>query len=146
MCFVNDYDWYAAYTIDEIRVAGKPRKCGECGELITHGADYRYIYQQEHEECVCLKEQDVCDCETPEYGETFYFSICYRCNCILASIKEQEVSEGCKEDVSQPAFGELYEALLYDDENRYLERFYADFPTLKLPDKWAERLEEVNPN
>ena len=147
MCFVHDdYDWCARYSEDEIRTARKPRKCGECDEEIPKGANYRHIYQQEHEECVCLEEQDECDCETPDYGNVFDFSICHRCNCILESIKKQELSEGCREYESQPAFGELYEALRYDDKKRYLKRFYEDYPELKLPDEWVELLEEVNPN
>jgi hypothetical protein len=136
MCFYNDYEWYAAIQTDETRTAEKQLACGECGCKIEVGQQYRYIFQQEHEQCDrCfgyLEQKDQCECDEPDLGEQFCICICLECDKFMEAIKAAEVEEGCDGDETQPALGRLFEQIAeVDDVDRYFVKARELFPELE---------------
>lgn len=143
MCFENDYDWVAHEEIDVVRRIETPCKCIECHEVIPLGDSARYIYLREGEEGYCVSCEEIhedCQCEEMDHGEEFECWICLRCSSLRKSIEKVELAEGCSMPEANPAFGELFDALEHDD-GRYLDQFEKDFPELKLPMGWAEKLD-----
>jgi len=152
MCFDNsDYDWFAQVVTDEVSKAEKPERCQECRREIAQGEYVRSIFMQEHDQCVYdptsddydgpETEKEGCpdDCDH-DYGETFECSICETCDQLLKAIKQHELDERCDESESQPAFGELGEAMVNGDGSGYLAKAEAMFPgiTERLPKNWVK--------
>jgi len=146
MCFEPEYDWYADVTALTESEAGARVACEDCGELIHPGDWRRYVYQQEHEECQRCEWEELEPgdepCDTHDYGETWECSLCRDCCNIRAAISAVEADEGCRPDTREPAYGELDEALRYDD-GRYVARVRAWFPRIKS--KLLPVMEEATP-
>lgn len=136
MCFYNDdYDWYAEVQTVETHVAKEIFACQECGQEIAVGESYRYIYQQEHEECQrCEWEQldpDDDPCEQHDYGETYHYRCCNQCQRILEIIQLIEIEEGCPPHAQQPGLGELSEVFSeHQSREQYAQRVLTLFPDL----------------
>lgn len=150
MCFYNDPDWYASPVTDELRTATAPLTCMECRSPIPIDAQYRYVYQQEHECCRCLDFErcldddatieargDTCTCPTPDYGETYHYHRCLDCDKFLSAVAAVEHDAGCPSDESQPCYEGMIEEISeghgYGDESavRYFKRANRDYPELK---------------
>lgn len=132
MCFYNDdYDWIASVCDVTDGPAESPAKCYECHRRIAAGEWRRHVYQQEHEECsVCEQEEADEPCEEHDYGETFECNLCEACVKMLKAIEAVEIDEGCPWDARQPAYGELWEAIQYDEGGKYRDRVLSMYPEL----------------
>ena len=138
MCFVNDGDWHAAvYEVND-GPATKDDRCADCYQPIKVGDPVRYFFMQEYEECqTCYddpEEPEYADC-THNYGERFEARICATCLKFRAAIKVVEVAEGCREDESEPAIGELPDVLdrdmnEYDHVSEYKAKALEMYPEL----------------
>lgn len=134
MCFVNDCDWIARINESTDGPAVKPVHCDECGIAIGIGEVHRHIYQQEHEECPGCEDGD-CDGVNCDFGETYECDICGNCCKLLDVIRRVEIESGCSPYESQPALGELADAMFedgYRDGGKYLERAKLDHPEMAL--------------
>lgn len=134
MCFDNgNCDWYAAIQ-NVTDGTGKTSRCYECGNAIADGEWRRSVFQQEHEECQRCEWEELEDDDEPcvdhDYGETFSCDICEPCLKLLKAIEAVEADEGCPDYARQPMFGDLHEAMDYDDSGRYSRRALSMFPEL----------------
>lgn len=147
MCFYNDnYDWFASLTDESDVALDKPTKCVECRRQMEIGEVASHIFQQEHEEChsctegecSCPKDEDDtcqdCQCEEPDFGETYECDRCQECKKFLSAIEEHEKDEGCPPGERQPAYGEMAESLREfprKERSQYFRKAYRMFPELK---------------
>ena len=145
MCFTSDYDWYASVVINEVLAVPIPEeeharmvlRCGECNRFIEPGEQYRRIYQQEHEQCwPCFEEddKDACDCEEPDYGESYETHRCMNCDKLLDAIAASEKEEGCRADESRPPLDAMFDCLSeFDpaDIERYISKARELSPELE---------------
>lgn len=141
MCFVNDYDWYAQEVAHSTRPAATPTRCAECRETIPVGGLVHHTFMQEYEECHICYEGDCtcaddkcCQCEEPEYGETFDYDCCDGCHKFLSAVQHAEEDAGCSGDETRPPLGEMRSAIRdggRDEAKRYWLRALRDYPELK---------------
>lgn len=125
MCFVHDYDWCASVEV-VLGTRGSAGRCIDCGRRIAPDEWRLHVYQQEYEECQACEWEDVPACEDGEhdYGETFACDICRECCEWREAIRSAEIDAGCHEDESQPAYGELLDAIYWDCTGRYAWAHY----------------------
>lgn len=118
MCFYTVCDWYPEVAEDAIIPGTKASFCYECHMPLPVGEPRRHVYYQEHEECPQCKRVLECanGCAGPGIGKTFEADLCLRCCSLLNAILAVEIEAGCRPDESQPAFGELGQALRDDME------------------------------
>ena len=85
MCFywLDDCEWIAAIDEESKCISNGSVRCCECGRAIPIGEEYVYLFQRESDgECVrceygdCECEDECCQCEEPDLGNTFEASTC----------------------------------------------------------------------
>ncbi len=147
MCFYNDdYEWVARVVDDSDVVLSTPSRCQECGRTLEAGETVHNVFQQEHEECGacedglcdCPKDKDEecidCECEDPDYGETFDYDRCQECDKFLKAVYEHEKDENCPPTERQPAYEMMIETISqFERENavKYFRKAARMFPELK---------------
>lgn len=152
MCFVNEGDWTAMVHESSEIVTTKETKCDECGQPIPIGAFARTIYMQEHEECsdcaneycscpiatidneevkVCIDKG--CQCEKPNFGETFDYDRCEGCDKFLQAIEAAELEEGCSKYEARPSLPmwDDLQGIGRDECKRYWRKAVSLFPEWK---------------
>jgi hypothetical protein len=146
MCFYNDdYDWIARVVEHADTTATKQTKCDECGSTIPVGANMHTIHMAESEggcvtcergDCECADDCDSgerCQCETPNYGETFDYERCEGCEKFLRAVEASEVAAGCARHHAQPRLTEMTEEINEGgmcEAKRYFKTARAMFPEL----------------
>lgn len=140
MCFYNDnddYDWCAEIHEVARSTAGGQSKCIECGAAIADGEWREHIFQQEScGECLSCEaypddDEDACQCEAPDLGNTFEADTCRKCYAIIAAIRRQERDEGCPVHAQRPGVGELADVFFqHDNRMDYAIRAVRLFPSL----------------
>ena len=149
MCFdEGDCDWTASVCEDETLPATKPTRCDECGRMIEVGEPVRHIFLQEHEYCREDPEHEDYDGEETDrvgcghatedecdFGESSHYDRCQTCDQLLDAIYQHEIESGCKHHEAQPNLGELDNAMIYGDRDRYLAKAEQLYPgiTQRLP-------------
>ena len=154
MCFYNeDCEWTASITDVTEGIADTAVKCDECCKPIAPGEWRRHVYQQEYEdcqtcendECECLTFRGMehrCQCDKPNYGETFDYDCCERCNKVIRAVEEREKREGCPSYAQRPALMGLWDEVGdHDDAEEYAKAAIAMFPELATDDKVLSLLE-----
>lgn len=138
MCFysVDDCDWVAEVYESGDRIADKELKCDECFQSVKVGEPCRWVFMQQYEECRRCEweelEPEAVACEHHEYGETYDYSCCVRCQRILGVIEAIEKEEGCPERYRQPLLGELSTVFWeQSDADKYASRVILEHPELK---------------
>lgn len=150
MCFVHeDYDWIAMVNEHSDGVASVATKCDECDSSIAPSAFVHRVHQQEHEEChacddgfcdcprddfdepVCILKG--CQCENPDFGETFDYVRCEGCDKFLRAVKALEIEEGCSEHEAMPGmpFFEDFQDIGREESKKYWQKALAMFPEIK---------------
>lgn len=142
MCFANDYDWIAEVQEESEIPATKPARCIECGVTIPIGETAVHLRQQEHEECyACAEDDRECDCDEPDYGETYECWTCLFCNRLRRAVRAVEESHGCNGMDREPLIGDLWDAVRQsDDRGEYFAKAIADYPEITewfVAKKWG---------
>jgi len=159
MCFNTESDWTAS--VNEVTEGPSPARvrCGECHQWINVGEWRKFVHQEEHEECElcrydgceCPKDHlgfcNECKCEKPDFGNEFDATICEPCSKLLKAIMHAELVAGCAPSESQPAYGELREAIQEDD--KYIDVALQMFPEVaahidRMIGYHPERVEETH--
>src|ERR1700722_8291329 len=139
MCFVQEAEWKAevSETTEGPKTVDTTR-CSECGMGIDIGEWHKHIEMQEYEECHDCEygdcdcatkntEDHECQCDPPNYGETFVYDRCEGCEKLLAAIREVEIESGCGEHESVPLLGDLDNQLRnlgdHEERKKYADRF-----------------------
>lgn len=141
MCFYHgDYDWIARSVEQDMRKSTIPVRCDECHHKIPPGAEYQHTEMREHEECQrcqdeCSEKYEHCHPACAEgvhdFGEESEHDVCGECLKMLAAIQYVEADDGCVGDETQPATGELLEAMWESDHaTEYIDRARQEFPEL----------------
>ena len=146
MCFHHDFYWCPDVAQKITYRADTVWHCIECRCRIGPGEWYHSVRQQEHEECRRCEDGEcecpgrpadddamgwhACECEEPDHGERFEGEFCARCCKVLTAVEAHELAEGCRGNSTQPAYGELDDAL--HEEPHYADVAAAMFPDLAL--------------
>jgi hypothetical protein len=109
MCFTYDYDWFPEVSDTTDGIAVEMTYCDECRGIIRPGDWVRRVYKQERECCrICEDEDSNPPCETCDYGETFEYVCCERCQRLRDGIRAVEIAEGCAPYEAEPCLGMLF--------------------------------------
>jgi hypothetical protein len=145
MCFYNDYEWTAEITAEWTAPIEVITKCDECKSHMNVGSEMTFIHMQEYEECYrcaececdCPRDKDGdcvgCQCEPPEFGETFDYVRCEQCGKFLKAVEAAELKAGCRLSDSRPALGNMIEEIQDGDNEgaqNYFETAREMFPEL----------------
>jgi len=117
MCFDIDYDWYAEVVDSNIVASATATTCNECHRLIAASEQRRTIHQQQYELCRFCEDANsedgttgvTCPNDQHDFGETFDYVRCMKCEAILDAIERIEKAEGCKGWESRPSLCGLSE-------------------------------------
>lgn len=142
MCFYHDYGWVAEISEKTEGVATVPTACDECHQVIHPGEFLLHIFQQQHSEDSWAEDHG--DDEPFEPGETFEYDRCERCHKLLQAIRAAEEEAGCRGSETQPALGELREAMFEaDDAGHYADKAREMFPELAASGIMAARFHQI---
>ncbi len=134
MCFYRgDSDWYAEVSDDVEGPAPQATRCDECWQRINKGEWRREVVLREHELCqVCEASDDdgegiaPCDDGEHQYGETFDYDCCERCQCLRDAIKAVEEADGCTGSETQPRMAGMHDDIGNGEGwGHYTDRFLA---------------------
>lgn len=146
MCFVNEGEWNAEVQDESDTTAATKTRCDECYATIEAGEFVHKIYQQEQERCGtcengfcdCPKDEGGdcvggCQCEEPDYGESFDYQRCENCHKFLQSVEAAEIEAGCRIWEARPMLPMMIEDIGnggIEEARKYFKKARVMFPEL----------------
>jgi hypothetical protein len=107
VCFYNDdYDWCPTIYEESEGPVKSTVRCSECNKKILEGQWAKQIYMQEYEECQLCEEMDE-SCEH-DYGNTYDYYGCERCERLREALRLVEEAEGCSGNEAEPGRGTMF--------------------------------------
>ena len=141
MCFINECGWCAEINEEADEIALEKTRCNECDRIIPSGDFMHTIHQQEFEECqACANgecdchevDDSCCQCEEPDYGETFDYVRCLQCDRFLKAVEAAEIKAGCSINEARPLMPRMIEDI--SDGGRQEARKYFKMARVMFPE------------